>query len=1109
MYCCMVVVSYSLCYHKYMTFEERFNNLNDNQKKAVQKTDGPLLVIAGPGTGKTELLSMRAAEILKKSDVLPSNILCLTFTDSGAINMRQRLSEIIGEDAYKVAIHTFHSFGVEIINQNREFFFRGHEFKPADEVTQYQLLRQIFDNLSWDHPLVSKNGDDYANLRDVKSIISEFKKSGLSGDELRTILADNKRIIDLVAEDIATIFEDKISKKTIERFAPLAEKVANISPSKLPSGVSSYSGTLALSLAHAVQEAVETGKTKPITAWKNSWCEKNIHGKFILKDAKHFDKLIAAVDIYDQYEKTMNEQKLFDFDDMILSVIKAVENHADLRANLQERFQYMMVDEFQDTNLAQLRLMFALSSGEQPNVMAVGDDDQAIFSFQGADIGNIQRFREYYQNPEIIVLNKNYRSVPEVLELSRNIITQSQDRLENTTEGLSKILQPKYKKQQGTVSINRYPSPSDERSDVAKRISTLVQNGTPAEEITIIARNHHELVAMLPYLQQKNIPVNYERRDNALEHPLVELVEKIIRIIVAIENSDHNSANALMPEVLAHPALGYSAHDIWSLSLNSWRNRTLWLESMLTNTTFQPLANWLIEQAKASSVDSFETIIDRLIGSQEPASDEFNSPIFKYYFSANNLQAKPDAYLDALEALRTIRDKLREHFVDTSPKLRQFLSFVDLYRQLGANLTIIRHRADHLKGHVNLMTAHKSKGQEFLEVFVIGSIDGIWGEKVSSRSRMIRYPANLPLQNAGNNYSERIRLFYVAATRARDALHISYSASAENGKDTEVASFLSQQKIVDATTVSDIDTMVENARIDWYGHLVNPITNDLRTLLASFLDSYKLSATHLNNFIDLSRGGPQTFLINNLLRFPQTKSAAASYGTAIHSTLQQLHDNFRINKQSPNAQMALDIFDKQLKDQHLSESDFEIYRDKGHKSILAFLEAKSSSFSQSQATELNFSSQGVIIDEARLAGALDLVDIDKTNKTIFVTDYKTGKPSRDWQGKSDYEKIKLHKYRQQLMFYQLLIENSRDYSNYQFLGGALQFVEPEKQTGEIIHLEQSFSREELEDFRLLIVSIWRSIINLELPDTSNFDANYKGILEFEKHLIDLVKTPLN
>ena len=353
-----------------MDFAARYKKLNDNQRAAVDQIDGPLLVVAGPGTGKTELLSMRAAQILRQTDTLASSILCLTFTESAATNMRERLREIIGEEAYKVAIHTFHSFGVEIINQNREFFFRGSEFKPADELAQYQIMRELFDALDWQHPLATKNGEDYVYLSDVTSMISEFKKSGLTPDELRTIVTDNKAVLEELSADVTDIFANKISKSTIEAFAPLAEKVASLQESTLPAGISSYASVLALSIVHALQEAVALGKTTPITAWKKAWCKQDAQKNHQLKDVFYAEKMLAAIDLYEQYTQALHAASLYDYDDMVLNVIQAVEAHTDLAANLQEQFQYIMVDEFQDTNLAQLRLLFNLTdtSGSREDV---------------------------------------------------------------------------------------------------------------------------------------------------------------------------------------------------------------------------------------------------------------------------------------------------------------------------------------------------------------------------------------------------------------------------------------------------------------------------------------------------------------------------------------------------------------------------------------------------------------------------------------------------------------------------------------------------------------------------------------------------------------------
>ena len=244
-------------------------------------------------------------------------------------------------------------------------------------------------------------------------------------------------------------------------------------------------------------------------------------------------------------------------------------------------------------------------------------------------------------------------------------------------------------------------------------------------------------------------------------------------------------------------------------------------------------------------------------------------------------------------------------------------------------------------------------------------------------------------------------------------------------------------------------------------------------------------------------------MLNNLLRFPQAKSASATYGTAIHAALQFSHNMVRVDGKLPERSKIFDQFSQQLRKGQLSTAEFTEFDERGKVALEAFLDEKSSTFTGSQLTELNFTSQNVVIDEAQLTGALDLADIDKSAKTIFVTDYKTGKSARDWRGRSEYEKIKLYKYRQQLMFYQLLAENSRDYSGYTFTGGRLQFVEPDRQTGEILALEEQFSSEELTEFRKLISVVWRKIIALDLPDVSAYEPTLKGILAFEHDLLDM------
>jgi DNA helicase-2/ATP-dependent DNA helicase PcrA len=240
--------------------------------------------------------------------------------------------------------------------------------------------------------------------------------------------------------------------------------------------------------------------------------------------------------------------------------------------------------------------------------------------------------------------------------------------------------------------------------------------------------------------------------------------------------------------------------------------------------------------------------------------------------------------------------------------------------------------------------------------------------------------------------------------------------------------------------------------------------------------------------------------MNNLLRFPQAMSPSAAYGSAVHKTLQRAHAHVAATKSQRPVEDILRDFEQNLREQHLSEADFATYFQKGSNALHAFLSKKYDTFTTTQKVELNFAGQQVMIGDANLTGSLDLVDISSADKTIVVSDYKTGKASTSWTGKTDYEKIKLHKYKQQLMFYKLLVEQSRDYNQYTVKNGCLQFVEPTPR-GEILSLEAGATDEELDTFRRLIEVVWKRIMTLDLPDTSHYDQNYKGMLAFEQDLI--------
>lgn len=1108
-------------------FDKHYKALNERQREAVDVIDGPVMVVAGPGTGKTQLLSMRVANILRRTDVLPQNILCLTFTDSGAVAMRERLLKIIGQPAYKVAVHTFHSFGSDIINSNADYFYKGAHFRPADELSSYEALRTIFDKLQHDNPLASTMNGDYTYLREVQRAISDLKKSGLTPDELLKILDHNEAFVGVANREISKAFADRLSKKSLVNIREALNEIGKHEDGELAVSLFRPLSRIVLSsLESALDDAEESHSTKPVSAWKKRWCEKDEKGDTVLKDTKRFTKLRALSDVYYSYLVAMQERELYDFDDMILRVVHASEVFPELRYNLQEQYQYILVDEFQDTNDAQMRLLYNLTNNPinegRPNILVVGDDDQAIYRFQGAEIGNIMSFQEAYPELKKVTLVDNYRSDVAILSTARPVIVQAEERLENFDESINKNLTAHHKAETPEVSLHGFVNHLHQYQWIAEKVKALLTSDTSANEIAIIGRNHKQLQQILPHLQKAGLPLSYERQDDVLENEVIRTIELLAKAITTLSSQKLNDFDAYLPEILSHPMWSIPPLDIWKLSLKAYKERRLWLELMLEdNGKLKDIAEWMIVSSHAALHEPLEIMLDHLVGSEESQVAEndtddalqpfgdgpeelFISPLRAYYFGQEKMQDSPEKYLTHLLSLSTIRRRLREYRPDTNLKLSDFCDYVDMYRRLGLRMPIEDEFRPELSC-VSLMTAHKAKGLEFGAVFIIDANNNVWGSSARGGIQSLSFPENLPIRPSGDTDDERLRLLYVAMTRAKDQLFISFPHTDINGKKVELVEYLALPELPVAEhdgSVMDTSETVESLLTDWKQQIALPKTLEVKQLLAPHLEKYQLSATHLNNFIDITRGGPQAFLLQNLLRFPQAMSPQASLGSAIHGALQRAHSHLCATGKRRPIEDVLHDFENLLGTHPLSKRDMEHYLQKGSDILGFYLKQHYDDFKSEQIAERRFNDQGVVINSARLTGAIDLISPSNESEGIVtVIDYKTGKPAARWFGKNDAEKIKLHKYKQQLMFYKLLIENSRDFGGkYKVNSGVIEFVEPYTD-GTLKRLEHAFDQADTERFINLIGAIWKSIMNFDFPDTSDYEQSYTGVLKFEDDLL--------
>ena len=1126
-----------------MNFEQRYKELNKQQKQAVDTIDGPLLVVAGPGSGKTEILSLRVGKILQESQILASNILCLTFTEAASLNMRNRLAKLIGQEGYRVAIHTFHNFCVEIIQKYPEYFYSGAYFSPANELTQIQILQEIFEKLPHKNPLSSIHPEQgFVYLKDSLYLIGNLKKAGIEPDEFKKILNHNKKLIPEINEIIQNIFADKISKETItkayvglEKLKKLSDKSTKDFPKIL---FKNLAETTYETLKKATENADELGKTNPLTAWKGDFLKKDDENNNLLKDTAYTEKLLAFADIYTDYRKSMLEKGYYDFDDMILDCKSTLEKNPSLRYEIQEQYQYVLVDEFQDTNGAQMELLQLITDAPvnegKPNIMAVGDDDQAVYKFQGAELSNILNFQKIFKDVKVVTMTQNYRSTQDILDVAREMIVKGEERLENLFPEIEKNLvasNPNIKK--GDIKHKEFVTSAHEYHFIAKEIRRKIDAGEDPEEIAVIARKHFQLEEIVAYLKSERIDVRYEREQNVFKEPHIAQIITLSKFLTSLTNKHKDEADEYLPEILSFPFWNLKREDVWKISLSARRgeNEKNWIEVMLEseNSKIKDVANFLIELGVRSENEPLEKILDSIVGSHIPLSEEsedadlenlpqidgnFVSPFKSFYFSKEKFEHSKAEYLSFLSSLRVFVNALREYKSGEVLSIKDLVEFVELHEKNDIPLND-QSPFSRLKGAVNLMTAHGAKGLEFETVFVLSCQDDIWAGKGMS-SKLV-FPSNLPIGPSGDTEDDKLRLFYVAITRTKRHLYLTSYQTKENGKEAKKLRFLVSEKDAESHEKQALKTLYipeqasknedapeprEVLTASWLDYRTTPFIGSEKKILETLVEEYKMPVTHLNNFLNIEKGGPQYFLEQNLLRFPQSKTASGSYGTAIHRTLEKFILSFKKEGKLPSIKAALDWFVIFLKKERLAPEDSKQYSERGLEALEAFLEKKQNEFNQKDIVEFNFRDQGVVIDGAELNGKIDRIVILEDGE-LEVHDYKTGKPLEDWEDNTDpYKKTKSYEYERQLTFYKLLVENSREFGGKKVVTkGVLDFVEPKRESGQIITLDMIITEEKTERLKNLVSIVYKKIKNLDFPDISKYSKDLNGIKDFEEDLL--------
>ena len=1116
-------------------YSERFAKLNKKQQEAVLATDGPVMVIAGPGTGKTELLSMRTANILKEGLARPESILCLTFTDVASKNMRDRLLSIIGPEAHKVQIFTFHSFCTNIINKYSEYFFNAVQFDAVGELKQNEILENIFKELEYKNPFSSYHFEKgWTYFKNIKSTISDIKQAGLSAKDFKTKLEKNKLELEILEKILKEYLPENMrSKENKEKFITFIEKIKE---SETELGDVYFKKMI---------EIIENGGKEGDA--RDEIIKKDDNKESHFKDYLYIEKMSALSEIYNKYQEALYKEAVFDFNDMIIYVRDELEKNNTLRAEVEEEYQYIMIDEFQDTNGAQLSLVKSITSAEHldghANVFVVGDDDQSVYKFQGADLNNIFDFENYYKDVKTIVLTENYRSSQKILDLSKEIINNGKNRLENKHTHLEKKLFAKNKeleKKESKIYIKDFNNQEEEYAFVSQEIKNIItEKNIQPKEIAIISRNHNELKTIQTYLDEAGVFYNYERKESVFDQIHIRELITICRYLETVAHNVSEENDELLSTILSFQFLEIDRIDIWNISLEANKKRKIgeeytWLQIMRESKVekIKDLADFLIELSIIAKEEPLEIILDILIGSKaqdivpeneyQDEMDYKSGPKLKskyisnykeYYFGKSVAEKDLAKYIHFLSSLKVFVSALREYKKGEMLYVSDLSKFVDLHKNYEVALLNKTTFANN-ENAVQLLTAHKSKGLEFEYVFLIDANQSTWNKKKGAINKII-LPANMGYRRMADDEDDFLRIFFVALTRAKTHIYITH-----NENKFVFLESIEEEKF-DKLNLENNDynnSILSGLQI----YQIPPFADDEKALLQKVVENYKMPVTHLNNFLDISKGGPKLFLEQNLLRFPQSKSTSSIYGSAIHKAIEMMYVLTKQNNKLENVEYFIEIFNKEIKKGRLLKKDEKDLMDKGVEKINNFYELNKNKIlemSKYSKLEVDFKDQNVVLEsnlgneykDAMLSGKIDRME-EKEKDEVLVIDLKSGKAIEKWKRNKtkeedeDYDNIKKINYKNQLMFYKILLENSRDYRNKKVNQGILSFVDDGK--GEELVLDfnnpEDFTFEEYQDFKKLVIIVYNKIINLDFAniDIAKYSGNSDGIDEFKRDLLN-------
>ena len=986
-------------------FESLYRQLNPEQRQAVDAIEGPVMVIAGPGTGKTHLLTMRIANILAKTDTPPEAILALTFTESAAASMRKMLIEIIGALAYRITITTFHSFANDIIRNYPDEFPSIIGSTNITDLDQIRIIRRIIEDT--DFKTLKPFGDRYFYLRPIIQSINELKKQGISPDEFEKIVQEEEKA-----------------------FAGVKD------------------------LYH--KSGAYKGKMK---------------GKYI-KEQKYINRNKELVDVYRRYQKALSDSRFYDYNDMIMQVMLALKNNNDLLLMQQEQYLYILVDEHQDTNSAQNKILELLADyHKNPNLFIVGDEKQAIFRFQGASIENFLYFKNLYKNVKLITLRRNYRSTQTILDAAHGL---NQDTAQLTAQAGH---------QESPIKLNIFETLEAEQHFLAESIKNLLKRNESADQIAVLYRENKDAIPIARTLEKAGIPFVIESNQDVLND---EDIGKLLIILRAVRNfgSAPELIEMLHINIFGIPPLDvYKLARLWTKHINLYdaiKSVKIMKEAGIEKAEelqkiYYKLSEWKSDSHNKGAVQAFENIVR-------------DSGFLTYILSRSSAAEK-------IAKLRILFDQIKSLIENhKSYTLENFFEYLDMVRE--HNVPIEVGELVQAPGRVRLMTAHKSKGLEFEYVYIVNAVDGHWGSRHHYKHIKLPKRIYLPLDKTEGRFGDtddrdERNLFYVSLTRAKKEVFITYAKKNQNGREQLPSKFIQEIK-PELIEISDVNE--QKMEFKRYADIefapavpVSPTIKEKEFLNQLFYQQ-GLSVTALNNYLEC----PWKYFYTSLIRIPEAPNKHLMFGSAMHRALKDYFDEL-VKAQDPGKEYLIKKFVESLWRQPIQENDYKEAINKGKAALSGYYDNYHNSWNTNVLTE--FDIRGIELDRnLTIRGKIDKMEILDASNNVNVVDYKTGKP----KSRNDIEGLTKNSrgnYKRQLIFYNLLL-NYYQGGKFKMVSGEIDFIEPDDK-GRYRKELFKIAPEETQELEEQIKAVAKEIIDLSFWDRTCGDPKC-GYCKFRK-----------